>query len=159
MTTNNILQFPTSITIDAGKQLDLFDFSFHSLAKYSFIDVNDYNQDEIISKLESCKIRLILDIRKFPTFSKPNYNHKLFLKTLSEKDSAYVPLAYLWEFKMRFSQIKEVRQKIETLSQEGPILLFFDKREHNRCALNEWGNQLQTRFGNWIESSSIVHGR
>lgn len=152
----NIIQFPASLKIDVGKQLDLFEFSFGNVAKYKFVNVDDTCDQEILHDLEDASVKLILDIRKFPTFSKPKFSHKEFLRDLSRKKITYLPLVYMWEFDLRYSQFKEIRKTIENLGKQGPILLFYDKKEHNRCSLNEWGNQLQSRFENWVECPSKV---
>ena len=148
---SKVVQFRKSDAPKPQDQLDFFDIIDREVIKYKYFNIDEYDQHKIIDIIIRFDFSLAIDMRKFPIFSKPKYDHKEFLSSLKEKGFEYIPLIYICQFHPNLSEIKNIKRKVLLSKNERKIMIFYDNKEMKRSDIGEWNKNIKMKFHNLIE--------
>jgi hypothetical protein len=136
-------------------QLDLFDTDRLLAGKYSFIPVASYTQDELFHHIKILRCRLIIDLRIFPSFDRPKYNHSEVLEKFIACGTLYFPAVYLKYTNALYKQLSRHRNDLKDKSQQGHVLMFYDDTQDNSQKLQKWRSLLERN----IHGAKELHPR
>lgn len=149
---SNIVNFPLKIIQPRDIQLDLFDYAERNVGKYNFLDLCDTNQTEVIKVLREFSFQAVLDIRNFPTFERPLYNHREFQNELKSMKILYLPIVYMKKMDAPYSSFKMYKAKFRCAIGRGPVLFLYDRVETESLELEKWTNLISKRFSQLFEA-------
>lgn len=150
---NQILHFPIKLRPTEPVQLDLFDIDKFLIGKYSFLNIKKCDESELSSYIDRFKFRLILDLRVFPSFDRPKFDHKNVLLKFKEKDILYFPIVYFKYTKNVHNQIYEHLSSLKEKSAQGPILFIYEPKHTTDEHLHGWKKALEKH----ISGSTEIH--
>lgn len=153
--TGKVVNLPFKLKPAEPFQLDLFDMDKFLVGKYSFLDVNDCNQDEFFQYITKLRFKLVIDIRIFPSFDRPKYEHSKVLSILERSNVFYFPAVYLKYTNNLYSQIYHHKSVIRAKSEQGPVLLLHEKEKSKEKSLERWRIFLEKR----MSGSKELHPR
>lgn len=135
---NKVIPFPLKLEPTEPVQLDLFGTDNFLIGKYSFLDVKETNQDEFIYYLKKLRFRIIIDLRIFPTFDRPMYNHVEVLSKINDFGILYFPAVYLKYTHTLHKNLSIHKRDMRDKSQQGPVLLLHERKQGRPDSLNRW---------------------
>lgn len=150
---DRIVKFPSNLRPSEPVQMDLFDVDNFLVGKYSFLDVQKSNEKELNKYIDIFKFKLVLDVRIFPSFDRPRFDHKAVLTRFRSKNVLYFPAVYLKYTNNLHKQLHENRRSIEEKTSSGPILVLYEEREGGQEKLHEWRRLIERK----VEGSKELH--
>lgn len=135
---NKVIPFPSKLEPTEPMQLDLFGMDNFLVGKYSFLDVRESTQDELLHYVKKIGYKIILDLRIFPSFDRPRYDHAEVLCKLNEYRVIYFPAVYLKYTNTLHQNFSLLKNDMRDKSQQGPVLLLHDKKPGGSNSLDRW---------------------
>lgn len=88
------LSFPPRVTAEvADLQFDLFQPTQSPAGFFVFLDLDAYEQGDLLRVFARNAVSALIDLRPVPVFRRPRYNHREIVQFLSESRIAYFDYA------------------------------------------------------------------
>lgn len=149
--TSKVISFPSKIRPAEPVQLDLFSVEDFFVGKYSFLDIKNCDERQLASYLDDFKFRLILDLRIFPSFDRPKFDHKEMLARFRRSGALYFPIVYFTYTNEMIKQLSAHKNSLRDKSKQGPILLIYDDKNSSDEYLFEWKKIIERKISGTAE--------
>lgn len=124
-TLSNVIQFKGSNAKISPEQSDLFSFSSRFARRFSIIDVRTVNQERFRSILTRNSVVGVVDLRSYPLFEAPEFNHKSIIDFMRVRDVDYFPLFPLIK-RDRARAVRPWAERGRLKIEQGMFLVVFD---------------------------------
>lgn len=123
----NIVRFPARKLHEYARsvayQLELFDESEVLSNRISFVNPEEFQQDQFLKLLARNRFNILIDYRPRPVFRRPKFSHREVTSHLHQRNIAYVELArYAQRANSKYADLNDIlRREYANVFQSGPI--------------------------------------
>lgn len=133
------------------EQLDLFDFVEKRSCSYNFVDIGCLDQVKLFRCIEVFGYRAILDIRSFPSFDRPRFEHRSVLAKLDEWGVYYLPAGYAINQGIGYREVQRMKSIVGDYWSKGPLMVLHEDNAHRNISFDRLRSIIGKRFVDKVE--------
>ncbi|MGJ8573093.1 MAG: hypothetical protein ACSHXI_20595 [Hoeflea sp.] len=155
---SNVVSLP-NLKRDSSIQLDLFDFFDARSRSYNFANIATLDQEKLFYCIDKYGFRAILDMRKFPSFDRPLFDHRAVLKRFDNAGVFYFPAVFTLHQDIKYHELQKYKTRLQSHWSRGPLLLICGERDTGREYLDGLRKLIEKRFVDKVEMIPRVISR
>lgn len=132
-------------------QLDLFGDLEAKKSIYNFMNIDELNQNLLFGVIREFDAKLIIDVRSFPSFDRPKYDHMEVLDKLERQGIVYFPAVYILNSKINYSELIKYKEVIYKKRNSSPMLIFHSYSDIKTGKIEKFRKIINKRFSEKVE--------